>query len=64
MWEKIKMFFTNKTVKIVEWIILAIVMIGLIIGGATTDTITGSVALVGGIVGAVALFIKFISDNS
>jgi len=64
MWEKVKAFFANKIVKIVEWVVLAVVMVGLIIGGVTTDTITGSVALVGGIVGAIALFVKFISDNS
>lgn len=61
--DKIKAFFQNKIVKIVEWILLAVIVVGLIIGGATTEVINSGVALVFGIVSAVVLLCKFISDQ-
>lgn len=63
MWEKIKAFFENKITKIVCWVVLAVDIVGLIIGGATVETINSGVVLVGGIVAAVAAFIAFIIDS-
>jgi hypothetical protein len=58
--EKIKAFFTNKITKLVCWVILALDIACLIIGGATTEAITSSVALVSGIIAAVAALVAFI----
>jgi len=63
MWKKIKAFFTNKVVRIVSWILLAISVISLIIGGATKADIDSGVTLIIGIVSAVALFIAFLSER-
>lgn len=60
MWDKIKAFFSNKVVVIVSWVILALAIASLIIGGATAETINSGVALIIGIVGAIAAFIAFI----
>lgn len=64
MWDKIKAFFSNKVTIIVSWVVLALAVTALIIGGATAETINSGVALVIGIVGAVAAFIAFICSNS
>lgn len=61
MWEKIKTFFQNKIVQIVEWVLLFIVAVGLIIGGVTVDTQYSFLILVGGVVDAIALVITFIT---
>ena len=61
--EKIKAFFSNKVVKIVAWVVLALAVIVLILGGATQETITGGVVLVVAIVAAVAAFISYITSN-
>lgn len=63
MWEKIKAFFEKKITKIVCWVVLAVDIVGLIIGGATVESINSGVVLVGGIVAAVAAFIAFIIDS-
>lgn len=60
MWDKIKAFFSNKVTVIVSWIVLALAVASLIIGGATAETVNKGVALVIGIVAAVAGFIAFI----
>lgn len=62
--EKLKAFFTNKITKAVEWVVLFAVVAGLIIGGITQEAITSGVGLVAGVIGAVALILKFISDNT
>lgn len=63
MWEKIKAFFENKITQIVCWVVLAIVIVGLIIGGATVEDIKAGAVLVGGIVAAVVAFILFIIEK-
>ena len=59
---KIKAFFSNKVTKIVAWVVLALAVVVLILGGATQEVITGGVVLVVGIVAAVAGFITFIAN--
>lgn len=59
----IKEFFASKTVKIVAWIILALDVTALIIGGATTVEITDGIALIAGVIAAVSLVIAFIAER-
>ena len=61
--DKIKAFFNNKIVKIVAWVILAIDVVMLILGGASVAEIGKGVELVAGIISAVALFIAFIASK-
>lgn len=61
--DKIKAFFENKIVKVVSWIILAVVSVVLILGGVSTVEISEGVELVGGIVTAVAALVIFISGK-
>lgn len=63
MWEKIKAFFSDKVTKIVSWIVLALAVVTLVIGGATEVEITSGIALVIGIVGAVSAFIAFLCER-
>lgn len=60
MWEKIKSFFQNKTVKIVEVVVMALASAGLIIGGVSTDTQAQIPAFVSGILMAIETLISFI----
>ena len=60
--DKIKAFFSNKVTKIVAWVVLALAVVVLILGGATQEVITGGVVLVVGIVAAVSGFITFIAN--
>ena len=46
MWEKIKAFFENKIVKIVEGVIIALASLGLLIGGVNVDTVAEIIAIV------------------
>ncbi len=60
MWEKIKAFFQNKTVQIVEWIVLALGIAGLSLAGIQAESVTSYVQLVFAILQAVAALISFI----
>lgn len=60
--DKIKAFFNNKIVKIVAWVILALDVVLLILGGASVAEIGKGVELVAGIVSAVALLVAFIAS--
>ena len=60
--DKIKAFFQNKIVKIVCWVILALDVVLLILGGTSVAEIGKGVELVAGIISAVALFIAFIAS--
>lgn len=67
MWEKIKNFFSNKIVKIVEIVIMVICAVGLIIGGIKTTDLQQVIDFVGaGIIAITALveFIKTILNKS
>lgn len=57
---KIKAFFNNKIVLIVDWILLAISTLVLILGGVSAGDIAKVPTFIVGIVEAVALFIIFI----
>ena len=61
--DKIKAFFQSKVTKIVSWVVLIVAAVFLIIGGATTETISGGIALAAGVVSAVAALIAFISGK-
>jgi hypothetical protein len=61
--DKIKAFFNNTIVKVVAWVVLALDVVVLILGGATSAEIGSGVELVAGIVGAVALFIAFVAGK-
>jgi hypothetical protein len=61
--DKIKAFFNNKIVKIVAWVVLALDVVVLILGGATSAEIGSGVELVAGIVSAVALLVVFIASK-
>lgn len=63
MFEAIKKFFASKTVKIVAWVVLALDVTALIIGGATTVEITDGIALIAGVIAAVSLVIAFIAER-
>lgn len=63
MWEKIKAFFESKVTKIISWIVLAIAVVFLVLGGVTQETISSGIALVIGVVGAVAALIAFITER-
>lgn len=62
--DKIKAFFENKVTKIISWIVLAIAVVFLVLGGVTQETISSGIALVIGVVGAVAALIAFISERA
>jgi hypothetical protein len=61
--EKIKAFFQNTITKVVSWIVLAVAIIALIIGGATAETINSGVVLVSAIVSAISALIAFIAGQ-
>jgi len=61
--DKIKAFFENKIVKVVSWIILAVVSVVLILGGVSTVEIGKGIELVGGIVTAIATLVIFIGGK-
>jgi len=63
MFQKIKDFFSSKVVKIVAWVVLALDVTTLIIGGATTVEITDGIALIAGVIAAVSLVIAFIAER-
>jgi predicted ferric reductase len=63
MFQKIKDFFSSKVVKIVAWVVLALDVTALIIGGATTVEITDGIALIAGVIAAVSLVIAFIAER-
>ena len=61
--DKIKAFFNNTIVKIVAWVVLALDVVVLILGGASVAEIGKGVELVAGIVSAVALLVVFIASK-
>ena len=61
--DKIKSFFNNTIVKVVAWVILALDVVVLILGGASVAEIGKGVELVAGIVSAVALLVVFIASK-
>lgn len=63
MIEKIKAFFSNKVVQIVEWVVLALAIAGLAIAGIAAQSITSYVALVFAIIAAVSALVSFIIKN-
>lgn len=63
MFQKIKDFFSSKVVKIVAWVVFALDVTALIIGGATTVEITDGIALIAGVIAAVSLVIAFITER-
>ncbi len=63
MWEKIKAFFSSKVTKVVAWMIFALDVVALLIGGATTAEIGDGVAMIAKIVAGIALFIAFITER-
>ena len=61
--DKIKAFFNNTIVKVVAWVVLALDVVVLILGGASVAEIGKGVELVAGIVPAVALLVVFIASK-
>ncbi len=61
--DKIKAFFNNTIVKVVAWVLLAVVSVVLILGGASVVDISNGVELVAGIVSAVAALVAFIASK-
>lgn len=60
--DKIKAFFENKIVKIVESVIIALASAGLFIGGATLDSVVQVPTLTLAIVTAIVALISFIQS--
>lgn len=56
-------FFKKKIVKLVSWILLAVVSVILILGGANVEEISGGVVLAAGIVSAVSSIVAFIAER-
>ena len=63
MKDKIKAFFNNTVVKVVAWVVLALDVVVLILGGASVAEIGKGVELTAGIVSAVALLVVFIAGK-
>jgi hypothetical protein len=61
--DKIKAFFNNTIVKVVAWVLLAVVSVVLILGGASVVDISNGVELVAGIVAAIAALVAFIASK-
>ncbi len=61
--DKIKAFFNNTIVKVVCWVLLAVVSVVLILGGTSVADIGKGVELVAGIVTAVAALVVFIASK-
>lgn len=61
--DKIKAFFNNTIVKVVCWVLLAVVSVVLILGGVSVVDISNGVELVAGIVAAVAALVAFIASK-
>ena len=61
--DKIKAFFNNKIVKVVCWVLLAVVSVVLILGGTSVADIGKGVELVAGIVTAVSALVVFIASK-
>lgn len=61
--DKIKEFFKNKKVILVEWIILIVATVGLILGGTKGEDFNQATALVIGVVDAIGLLAMFISSK-
>jgi hypothetical protein len=61
--DKIKAFFNNTIVKVVAWVLLAVVSVVLILGGASVVDISNGVELVAGIVSAIAALVAFIASK-
>lgn len=60
--DKIKAFFNNKIVRIVEFVLLALSAAGLIISGVTSAEVSSVVKLTEGVIVAVATLAAFISN--
>lgn len=58
----IKEFFQNKIVKIIAWVLLAISIVVLGIGGATAESVSNFVVLVFASISAVSAIIAFITS--
>lgn len=58
----IKEFFQNKIVKIIAWVLLAISIVVLGIGGATAESVSNFVVLVFAGISAVSAIIAFITS--
>ena len=61
--DKIKAFFNNTIVKVVCWVLLAVVSVVLILGGTSVADIGKGVELVAGIVTAAAALVVFIASK-
>ncbi len=61
--DKIKAFFQNTLTKIVAWVVLAVDVVCLILGGTTTTQISDGVVLIAAIVAAVAALVAFIAER-
>lgn len=59
---KIKEFFQNKIVKIIAWVLLAISIVVLGIGGATAESVSSFVVLVFAVISAVSAVVAFITS--
>ena len=61
--DKIKAFFQNTVTKIVAWIVLAVDIAVLVLGGTTAVEISDGVTLVVAIIGAIAALVAFITER-
>lgn len=61
--DKIKAFFQSTMTKIVAWVVLAVDVVCLILGGTTTAQISDGVVLIAAIVAAVAALVAFIAER-
>lgn len=62
IWEKIKEFFQNKTVIIVEIVLLILIAIGLFIGGITAESQKSFIDYAGSLVILIRAIVKAIKD--
>lgn len=61
--DKIKAFFTNTVTKVVAWLVLALDIVVLFLGGATEKDFNSFTLLVLAVVGAISALIAFISGK-
>lgn len=61
--DKIKAFFQSTITKVVAWVVLALDIVVLVLGGTTAVEISDSVTLVVAIIAAIAALVAFIAER-
>lgn len=60
MWKKVKEFFENKSVKLVEVVVMSVASTGLLVGGVSADSMSKIPALCSGVLMAIETIISLV----